>query len=214
MPVTTTLTEEITATSAISRDEAIVQATARTMAHLTGIENVKVKQVEVLFPEAGNAAGYRVTLEVTHAGEATPPTEREADSIRLWSRHYPPAPNPPAPKSWGSRRPQLPLRPSVRVPLRTGKDGVVRVGRTRVALDRVVTAFRLGETAEGIVEQYPSLDLADVYLVLGYYLLHRDTVDAYVAEREHEAAQLRQKIEADFDPTGLRARLLARRASG
>ena len=175
-------------------------ATSRATAHLTGIEDVKVKRVEVLL-EGGDFVGYRVTLEVTHAGEAEP-TEREGDSIRVWSRQYPPDP-----------KPRLPLRASVRVPLRTDKDGVVRVGRTRVTLDTVVAAFRLGETAEGIVQQYSSLHLVDVYLVLGYYLLHRDAVDAYVAEREHEAAHLRQKIEADFDPTGLRARLLARRTS-
>lgn len=38
-------------------------------------------------------------------------------------------------------------------------------------------------------------------------------MDAYIAGREREAARLREKIEADFDPTGLRARLLARRTS-
>jgi flavin-binding protein dodecin/uncharacterized protein (DUF433 family) len=200
MPVTTTLTEEITATSETSPEEAIMEATARTRSHLTGIEALKVKHVELVL-KGGNFAGYRVTLEVTHAGEAEP-TEREGDSIRDRSRLYPLAP-----------KPHLPLRSRVRVPLRTDKDGVVRVGKTRVTLDTVVAAFRLGETAEGIVEQYPSLHLVDVYLVLGYYLLYRDEIDAYVAEREHEAAHLRQKIEADFDPTGLRARLLARRTS-
>ncbi len=94
-------------------------------------------------------------------------------------------------------------------PLRVDEEGVARVGQTRLTLDTVVAAFRLGETAEGIVERYPALRLADVHQVLGYYLLHRDAVDAYLAGREHEAAQLREKIEADLDPTGLRARLLA-----
>ena len=70
----------------------------------------------------------------------------------------------------------------------------------------------MGETAEGIAQSYPSLRLADVYRILGYYLRHRDTVDAYVAGREREAGRLRQEIEADLNPTGLRARLLARRA--
>ena len=77
----------------------------------------------------------------------------------------------------------------------------------------MVAAFRLGQTAEGIVESYPTLRLADVYRILDYYLLHRDTVDAYVAEREPEAGRPRGEIEADLNPTGLRARLLARRAA-
>jgi uncharacterized protein (DUF433 family) len=56
------------------------------------------------------------------------------------------------------------------VPLKTDVDGVVRVGNTRVTLDTVVDAFREGATAEEIVSRYPSLLLADVYAVIGYYL--------------------------------------------
>ncbi len=52
------------------------------------------------------------------------------------------------------------------VPLLTDKDGVVRVGGTRVTLDTVVAAFKEGATAEEIVQQYPSLELADVYAVI------------------------------------------------
>ena len=56
------------------------------------------------------------------------------------------------------------------VPLGTGADGVIRVAGTRVTLETVVEAFRDGATAEEIVQQYPSLFLADVYQILGYYL--------------------------------------------
>ena len=58
------------------------------------------------------------------------------------------------------------------VPLVTDLDGVIRVGATRVTLDTVIAAFQEGMTAEGIVEQYPSLRLADVYSVIGYFLRH------------------------------------------
>jgi uncharacterized protein (DUF433 family)/flavin-binding protein dodecin len=197
MPVTT-LTREVTATSQIGPEEAVTQAIAGVTAEMTGVKHVEVKQVEVLLHNT-KVAGYRVTLEVSHEGEVDPTNRREDDSAWGWSPDHPAAA-------------QLPLGPEP-LPLHADEAGVVRVGGTRVALDSVVAAFWSGETAEGIVERYPALRLADVYQVLGYYLLHRDAVDAYLAGREREAAQLREKIEADFDPTGLRARLLARRAS-
>jgi len=98
------------------------------------------------------------------------------------------------------------------MPLVTDADGVIRVGGTRVTLDSVVAAFRRGATAEEIAQQYPSLHLADVYHVLGYYLRHRARVEAYLADRESRAKQIREANEALFDPRGVRERLLARRA--
>jgi uncharacterized protein (DUF433 family) len=97
------------------------------------------------------------------------------------------------------------------IPLTTDSDGVVRVARTRVTLDTVVTAFAEGATAEEIVQQYPSLDLADVYSVLAYYLRHRSEVDAYVHERQEQAEAVRKDNESRWDPSGVRDRLLARK---
>ncbi len=56
------------------------------------------------------------------------------------------------------------------VPLRTDADGTVRVGGTRVTLDTIVGAYLDGATAEDIVDGFPTLELADVYAVLSYYL--------------------------------------------
>ena len=95
------------------------------------------------------------------------------------------------------------------VPLTTDAEGVVRVGGTRVTLDALVAAFRDGATAETIVEQYPSLQLAEVYTVIGYYLQHRADVNAYVQRRNEQAALVRQENEGRFDPAGIRDRLLA-----
>lgn len=96
-------------------------------------------------------------------------------------------------------------------PIETDVYGVVRIGKTRVTLDSVVTAFREGCSAEEIAEQYPSLQLSDIYLVIGYYLRHRDEVHAYLTERERQANAIRQEAEGRFSPMGIRARLLARR---
>jgi uncharacterized protein (DUF433 family) len=93
------------------------------------------------------------------------------------------------------------------LPLLADADGIIRVGGTRVTLDTIVAAFRDGSTAETIVDQYPSLALADVYLVIGYFLSHQEDVDAYLMGRQQQAAQIRSQNEAKFDPNGIRARL-------
>lgn len=98
-------------------------------------------------------------------------------------------------------------------PLAADRDGVIRVGGTRVTLATIVTAFHQGATAETIVQQYPSLTLADVYAVIGYYLRHQADVDAYLADQQQEADMVRQQNEARFDPNGIRSRLLARRSA-
>jgi len=51
----------------------------------------------------------------------------------------------------------------LRVPLAADAQGVIRVGGTRVTLDTVVSAFYEGATPEEITQQYPSLELGDVY---------------------------------------------------
>jgi uncharacterized protein (DUF433 family) len=93
-------------------------------------------------------------------------------------------------------------------------DGVIRVGGTRVTLDTVIAAYRDGATAEEIERQYPSLDLADVYAVIGDYLHRRTEVDTYLSERAAQAALVRRDNELRFEPSGVRERLLARRAPG
>ena len=97
------------------------------------------------------------------------------------------------------------------VPLVTDPHGAVRVLGTHVLLDTIITAFRAGATAEEIAQKFPSLALADVYQVIAHYLNHTAEVEEYLAARQVEAATLRRDIEGRFDPTGVRARLLARR---
>jgi uncharacterized protein (DUF433 family) len=97
------------------------------------------------------------------------------------------------------------------IPLETDADGVVRVGGTRVSLDSVIYAFNEGSTPEEIVQQYTTLDLADVYAVIGYYLQHRGEVNEYLAARRAQRDEVRREVESRFDPHGIRDRLLARR---
>src|SRR6266545_1821915 len=97
------------------------------------------------------------------------------------------------------------------IPIETDVDGVVRVAGTRVTLDTLVEAFNEGATAEEITQQYPSLELGDVYAVIGYYLHNRDEVEQYLERRRAKAVRVRSENEARFDPEGIRDRLLARR---
>ena len=86
------------------------------------------------------------------------------------------------------------------------------MGNTRVTLDTVIAAFKEGVTAEEIAWQYPSVLLADVYAVIGYYLQHQVEVEAYLSERQQIANEIRQQNEARFKQPGLRERLLARQS--
>ena len=100
-----------------------------------------------------------------------------------------------------------------RVPLETSEDGVIRVAGTRVTLQTVVTAFRQGATAEEIAQQYSSLQLADVYEVIGFYLRRQHEVDEYIRQALIQSEAAQQAHEARFNPVGIRQRLLARRAA-
>ena len=98
------------------------------------------------------------------------------------------------------------------VPLRTDDGGVMRVGNTRVSLDSVVTAYQQGATAEQISEDFPTLDLADVHMVISYCLRHAEEVNEYLAAQRQVAAELRTQVEADPKTQIIRRRLLEQRA--
>jgi uncharacterized protein (DUF433 family) len=110
----------------------------------------------------------------------------------------------------GGERMSLAIAPE-QLPLPEDADGVIRVGRTRVTLQTIVEAFNEGCTAEEIAAQYPSIQLADIYATITYYLRHRNEVDAYVQRQEQLAEAVRQDNLARADQRGIRERLLARR---
>jgi uncharacterized protein (DUF433 family) len=97
------------------------------------------------------------------------------------------------------------------IPLAQDDHGVYRIAGTRVTLDSVVHAFNRGATAEEIVQDFPSLQLPDVYQVIGYYLKHGAELADYFARREREERDLLAAHQEEWSPPGLRERLLARR---
>jgi uncharacterized protein (DUF433 family) len=105
------------------------------------------------------------------------------------------------------------------VPLTTTEFGTIRVGRSRVSLDSVIYHFKQGATAELIAESFPSLDLAEIYAVIAYYLANSESVEEYLQQQEAEADALQQQIESDPRQqtnqlrASIRARWVARQAT-
>ena len=97
------------------------------------------------------------------------------------------------------------------IPIVQTADGAFRIGKTRVTLDTLIVVFNQGLTPEEIVQQFPTLKLADVYAVITYYLRHQAEVDAYIAQNEREAEALQAQFEARFDYKQIRERLRERR---
>lgn len=97
------------------------------------------------------------------------------------------------------------------VPLRVDEAGAVRVGNTQVLFALVVQAFESGADPESIIRMFTSLELADVYMVIGYYLRHRQEVTEWLVQRERAAAELRSKIEAAQGPSSVTREVLQAR---
>jgi uncharacterized protein (DUF433 family) len=98
-------------------------------------------------------------------------------------------------------------------PLRVDEHGVIRMGGSQVLLDIVIQEFNNGAEPEAIAHGYPTLNLADVYGVIAYYLRHRKDIDDYIHTRTQKAEKLRQEIEVkQTSRVELRGKLLARKA--
>lgn len=85
-------------------------------------------------------------------------------------------------------------------PLRTDDHGTIRVGGTRVTLDSVIGAYKRGDSPEEIAEGFPTLELADVYAAIAYYLSHRGEAETYFAEGRAEGERALAEME-ELRPT-------------
>lgn len=83
------------------------------------------------------------------------------------------------------------------LPLRMDEGGALRVGAGRVTLDLVVEQYENGVTPEDLVRAYGTLQLADVYAVIAFYLRNKPEVQEYLARRQAAACALRERIESD-----------------
>lgn len=99
-------------------------------------------------------------------------------------------------------------------PLHIDRDGVVRVGGTRVTLDTLVEMYESGASPEEIVQAYDTLRLADVHSTISYYLRHRREVQDYLSQRRGRAAQVREENQARQGRREIRERLVTRLQKG
>jgi uncharacterized protein (DUF433 family) len=100
------------------------------------------------------------------------------------------------------------------IPLRVDETGIIRIGKSRVTLDVLIADYRKGWSAEEIVRQLDTLDLADVHFAIAYYLRHRDEIDEYLRQRWVQADEFQRKIEAEQpNRPNLKTELLARLSS-
>jgi uncharacterized protein (DUF433 family) len=108
------------------------------------------------------------------------------------------------------------LETTQNLPLRLTEDGTIRIADSRVSLDSVVHHYKLGASAEQIAQKFPTLDLADVYAAITYYLNHEETIEEYLRQQEVKGDEIQKKIESDPQyqkkSSELRARLLTRKS--
>jgi len=99
---------------------------------------------------------------------------------------------------------------SIAVPLWEDPPGVFRVGKSRVLLELVLRAFQRGESPESIVQSYRTLQLADVYAVIGRYLANPVPFDDYLRLCNEQAEAVRREIEASQGPGVSKEELMSR----
>lgn len=108
----------------------------------------------------------------------------------------------------------LALEETISMPLVVTEQGTIRIKGSRVSLDSIVHHFKLGATAEQIVQSFPSVSLGDVYSSIAYYLTHRQEIEAYMEQQETAADALQEQLASNPDYqveiAELRSRILGR----
>ncbi len=69
------------------------------------------------------------------------------------------------------------------------RDDNYYVAGTRISLDSIVYAFRRGDSAETICQNFELLRLEEVYGAIAYYLANEADIDAYLLKKEREVGR-------------------------
>jgi uncharacterized protein (DUF433 family) len=72
--------------------------------------------------------------------------------------------------------------------------GRVRLDGTRITVNQLATLYKQGYSGEEIADQYPHLNLAQVYAALAYYHANRDKVESDLALEATEAETLTKRF--------------------
>jgi uncharacterized protein (DUF433 family) len=106
------------------------------------------------------------------------------------------------------------LNETIIMPFVVTEQGTIRIKGSRVSVDSIIHHFKLGATAEQIVQSFPSVTLGDVYSSIAYYLTHHDEMEEYLEEQTVAADNLQGELESNPDYQAeiaeLRSRMLGR----
>ena len=72
----------------------------------------------------------------------------------------------------------------------------IRIKGTRVGIEIVIEKFLNGENPKEIQRHYPHLTLKQIYATITYYLLNKDSIDAYIkagCEKANAAYEAQRK---------------------
>lgn len=89
-------------------------------------------------------------------------------------------------------------------------DGEIRLVGHRIGLYQFIFYYNQGFTAEMLLGQFPTLELATIHKVIAFYLDHQAEVDRYVADYQAELDHLRATLPHAPSVADLRKRLEAR----
>ncbi|NER48790.1 MAG: DUF433 domain-containing protein [Symploca sp. SIO1A3] len=70
--------------------------------------------------------------------------------------------------------------------------GRPRIDGTRITVHRIATLYKQGQTAASIIQSYPHLSYAQVYVALAYYHENQAQIDAELLEIDLEYERLKQ----------------------
>lgn len=92
--------------------------------------------------------------------------------------------------------------------VRVDEHGAMRIGKSRVMLDSIVAGFEQGHSPETLQQQYPTLNLEEVYGAITYYLAHTDEVRIYLKRQDELWEAWRAKSATRSSPVVERVRAL------
>ena len=81
------------------------------------------------------------------------------------------------------------------IPITVEEDGSWRVAGARVTVEVLLDQFMRGCTPEQILDDFPTVPLASIYGIIGYFLSNRQAVEEYIASRDKEAKLLQTQCE-------------------
>lgn len=77
------------------------------------------------------------------------------------------------------------------------RNGEYYVAHTRVPIGVIIAAWERGDAPKRIIQQFPSLSLADVYGVIAYFLDHEEDLRAHFARLRDEYERTREAARAE-----------------